>query len=88
MRFHTPEGGILRVDRVGGLHTYAARIDGGTWTAWGEVRTVVVAATGHGPADPWVDRVVAFCEERAALPDVPGEHGRVPADGHRAPTHP
>jgi hypothetical protein len=72
MRFHTPHDGILQVDRVGGLNTYAARMEGGRWTAWGEVRTVVVAASGLEPGDPWVDRVVTYLEDGASLPDVPG----------------
>lgn len=72
MRFHTPDDDVLQVDRVGGLHTYAARMDGGHWTAWGEVRTVVVAASGYEPDDAWVDRVVAYLEDGEELPDVPG----------------
>lgn len=72
MRFHTPDDTVLQVDRVGGLHTYAARMDDGDWTAWGELRTVVVAASGYAPRDPWVDRVVAYLEDGEELPDVPG----------------
>lgn len=69
MRLHTPDDRVLQVDRVGGLHTYAARTDGGGWTAWGELRTVVVAATGFDPHDPWVDRVVAHIAGGEALSD-------------------
>jgi hypothetical protein len=78
MRFHTPDDDVLRVDRVGGLHTYAAKLEDGDWTAWGEVRTVVVAATGYDPHDRWVDVVVARLEGGEALPDVPGEEVGAP----------
>jgi hypothetical protein len=76
MRFHTPDDAVLQVHRVGGLHTYAARLEGGAWTPWGRARVVVTAATGYGPGTAWVDRVVAYLEDGEALPDVPGEAAR------------
>ena len=72
MRFTTPDDAVLQVHRVGGLHTYAARLEGGEWTPWGAARAVVVAATGYGTQAAWVDRVVAYLEDGEALPDVPG----------------
>ncbi len=66
MRFHVPDGRVLQVDRVGGFHTFAARIAGGPWTAWGDLPTVVATATGLDPTDPWIGRVQAYVAEETA----------------------
>lgn len=63
MYFDAPDGGVLRVDRVGAPQTYAARLNRGPWTALGDLRTVLVAATGKDPEEPWITAVTQQVRE-------------------------
>ncbi|WP_320669375.1 hypothetical protein [Patulibacter defluvii] len=53
----TPAG-VLQIERVGSYRTYVARLDGGPWTAWGDLRGVVAEALGRDPQDEAVTAVL------------------------------
>lgn len=68
MRFHAPDGRILQVERIGGLHTYAARVERGPWTALGALRAVATEALGPGTDPAWLDRMVDYIAAGETLP--------------------
>jgi hypothetical protein len=53
----TPSG-VLQIERVGSYRTYVARLDGGPWTAWGELREVVAEALDCEAGDDAVTAVL------------------------------
>jgi hypothetical protein len=68
--FESPDGRVLRIDRVGAVRTYAARLDGGPWSPLGALRSVIVIATGAQPETPWIEAIAEQVERtEAALPD-------------------
>ncbi|WP_210495305.1 hypothetical protein [Patulibacter sp. SYSU D01012] len=68
MRFHAPDGRVLQVERIGGLHTYAARVERGPWTALGGLRTVALEALGAQTDAAWLDRMEAYVTAGESLP--------------------
>ncbi|MGX6448202.1 hypothetical protein ACVU7I_09080 [Patulibacter sp. S7RM1-6] len=71
MRFRTPDGRVLQVERIGGLRTYAARVERGPWTALGTLRTVALDALGDAIDPAWIARMEAHVTAGESLPRSP-----------------